>query len=71
MGISTVGAGTIASSLSVNAAPLGADETPEQSRVVSGLTGGEVMAEFLIEWDVPYFFGLAGSEEVGFLAALG
>ncbi|MBT5187433.1 MAG: thiamine pyrophosphate-binding protein [Kordiimonadaceae bacterium] len=69
-GISTVGAGTIASSLSVNAAAIGADEVPEQSRIVSGLTGGEVMAEFLIEWDVPYVFGLAGSEEVGFLDAL-
>lgn len=34
------------------------------------MTGGEVMAEFLIDWDVPYVFGLAGSEEVGFLDAL-
>jgi benzoylformate decarboxylase len=28
------------------------------------------MAEFLIDWSVPYVFGLAGSEEVGFLDAL-
>ncbi|MBT5074995.1 MAG: thiamine pyrophosphate-binding protein [Kordiimonadaceae bacterium] len=73
VGVSTAGAGAIANTLSiasVNAAPLGADETPEQSRVVKGLSGGEVMAEFLIEWDVPYVFGLAGSEEVGFLDAL-
>jgi len=39
-------------------------------RVVEGLTGGEVMAEFLIDWNVPYIFGLGGSEEVGFLDAL-
>src|SRR5436305_1011080 len=39
-------------------------------RVVDGLTGGEVMAEFLIDWNVPYIFGLGGSEEVGFLDAL-
>lgn len=73
VGVSTVGAGAIANSLSVptvQAAALGADELPEQSRVVENLTGGEVMAEFLIEWDVPYVFGLAGSEEVGFLDAL-
>lgn len=72
-GVSAVGAGTIASSLSVptvNAAPIGPNELPEQSRVLEGLTGGEVMAEFLIEWKVPYVFGLAGSEEVGFLDAL-
>jgi thiamine pyrophosphate-dependent acetolactate synthase large subunit-like protein len=39
-------------------------------RVVEGLTGGEVMAEFLIDWNVAYVFGLGGSEEVGFLDAL-
>ncbi len=73
VGVSSVGAGTIASSLSipsVNAAALATDTTPEQSRITTGLTGGELMAEFLIEWDVPYVFGLAGSEEVGFLDAL-
>ena len=39
-------------------------------RVLHDLTGGEVMAEFLLDWNVPYVFGLAGSEEVGFLDAL-
>src|SRR4051812_33474949 len=39
-------------------------------RVLDNVTGGEVMAEFLIDWNVPYVFGLAGSEEVGFLDAL-
>ncbi|MDG1857767.1 MAG: thiamine pyrophosphate-binding protein, partial [Emcibacteraceae bacterium] len=69
VGVSTVGAGTIASSLSIPAvaAP---STSPEKSRIVKGLTGGELMAEFLIEWDIPYVFGLAGSEEVGFLDAL-
>src|SRR5262245_37725446 len=28
------------------------------------------MAEFLIDWNIPYVFGLGGSEEVGFLDAL-
>lgn len=42
----------------------------QPARVVEGLTGGEALAEFLIEWDVNYVFGLAGSEEVGFLDAL-
>lgn len=73
VGISAVGANTIANSLTVptvNAAALGKDEIPEESRIVENLTGGEVMAEFLKEWNVPYVFGLAGSEEVGFLDAL-
>jgi benzoylformate decarboxylase len=39
-------------------------------RVLKDATGGEVMAEFLIDWNVQYVFGLAGSEEVGFLDAL-
>jgi thiamine pyrophosphate-dependent acetolactate synthase large subunit-like protein len=39
-------------------------------RVVEGMTGGELMAEFLLEWKIPYVFGLGGSEEVGFLDAL-
>src|SRR5512142_2518662 len=29
-------------------------------RVLQNLTGGEVTAEFLIDWNVPYVFGLAG-----------
>ena len=39
-------------------------------RVLRGQTGGELMAEFLVDWKVPYVFGLGGSEEVGFLDAL-
>jgi len=39
-------------------------------RVVQDMSGGEVMAEFLLEWEIPYVFGLGGSEEVGFLDAL-
>jgi thiamine pyrophosphate-dependent acetolactate synthase large subunit-like protein len=39
-------------------------------RVLTDLTGGEVMAECLMDWGVEYVFGLGGSEEVGFLDAL-
>ncbi len=70
VGVSTVGAGTIASSLSIPAVSAQENDAPEASRMTENLTGGELMAEFLIEWDVPYVFGLAGSEEVGFLDAL-
>ncbi len=44
--------------------------TNEPGRIVSGLTGGEVMIEFLKDWGIPYLFGLAGSEEVGLFDAL-
>ncbi len=70
VGVSTVGAGTIASSLSIPTVSAQEPGTPEPSQIVEDLTGGELMAEFLIEWDIPYVFGLAGSEEVGFLDAL-
>lgn len=71
VGVSSVGAGTIASSLSIPTVSAAASgDAPEQSTFRENLTGGELMAEFLIEWDVPYVFGLAGSEEVGFLDAL-
>lgn len=40
------------------------------ARTVTDLTGGEVMAECLLDWGVEYVFGLGGSEEVGFLDAL-
>ncbi len=70
-GISVAGASTIANSLaagkSVNSTLV--IDKPEQGRVVRGLTGGEVMAEFLLDWEIPYIFGLAGSEEVGLLDA--
>ncbi len=29
-------------------------------RIVENMTGGEVMAELLLEWNVPYIFGLGG-----------
>ncbi|MEE8584543.1 MAG: thiamine pyrophosphate-binding protein, partial [Acidobacteriota bacterium] len=45
-------------------------QAQQAGRQVKGMTGGEVMAEFLLDWDVPYVFGLGGSEEVGFLDAL-
>ena len=66
-GVSLTGAQAMAQSL------LGSDaarDPLEASKVLQGLTGGELMAEFLIDWNIPYVFGLAGSEEVGFLDAL-
>lgn len=71
-GISMAGASTIANSLSA-AEPgitMPGNASPEKARVVRNMTGGEVMAEFLLDWEIPYIFGLAGSEEVGFLDAL-
>ena len=59
-GVSLTGAQAMAQSL------LGSDaarEPLEASKVLQGLTGGELMAEFLIDWNIPYVFGLAGSEE--------
>jgi len=66
-GISLAGAQAMAQSLAGAGV---ADDLPEASRVLRDLTGGELMAEFLIDWNIPYVFGLAGSEEVGFLDAL-
>lgn len=66
-GVSLVGAQAMAQSLTGAG---GAAGSREASKVVSDLTGGELMAEFLVDWNVPYVFGLAGSEEVGFLDAL-
>ncbi len=43
---------------------------PHPGRTLRGLTGGELMAEFLRGWEIRYVFGLGGSEEVGFLDAL-
>ncbi len=43
---------------------------PGSGRVLTNMTGGELMAELFIDWNVPYVFGLGGSEEVGFLDAL-
>ncbi|MDX1403556.1 MAG: thiamine pyrophosphate-binding protein [Woeseiaceae bacterium] len=62
-GVSLMGAQSMAGALT-------AGSSVAASKVVNDLTGGELMAEFLIDWNVPYVFGLAGSEEVGFLDAL-
>jgi len=66
-GVSLAGAQAMAQSLVGSS---DAVDSLEASKVLTNLTGGEVMAEFLINWKVPYVFGLAGSEEVGFLDAL-
>ncbi|MFQ5742998.1 MAG: thiamine pyrophosphate-binding protein [Acidobacteriota bacterium] len=67
MGLTSSVADGVAGSLF--AAP-GKAQGAAPSRVLEGLTGGELMAEFLIDWKVPYVFGLGGSEEIGFLDAL-
>jgi benzoylformate decarboxylase len=71
-GVSVAGAGTIANSLAAERddSAVIAGAGPEKGRIVTDMSGGEVMAEFLLDWDIPYVFGLAGSEEVGFLDAL-
>ena len=43
---------------------------PEAKITTEGMTGGEVNVAFLREWNIPYVFGLGGSEEVGLLDAL-
>lgn len=69
--ISTVAATTIADALGAPSEDGSLPpQQPEQGRTVTNLTGGEVMAEFMLDWDIPYLFGLAGSEEVGLLDAL-
>ena len=71
-GVSLAGANSIADSLaSTPSKPTLPDgSTPPPGRFVTGLTGGEVMIEFLSDWGIPYLFGLAGSEEVALLDAL-
>ena len=71
-GVSLAGAGAIANNLQASEqSTLPTDHlAPEEGRIVRDMTGGEVMVEFLREWDIPYIFGLAGSEEVGLLDAL-
>ncbi len=71
-GVSLAGAAAMADALAVSArADSGqAGNGHDSGRVLENHTGGELMAEFLIDWQVPYVFGLAGSEEVGFLDAL-
>ncbi len=71
-GVSLTGAAAIANNLEASEATAvpGDRVTPEKGRVVRDMTGGEVMIEFLLDWDVPYMFALAGSEEIGLLDAL-
>jgi len=70
-GVSLLGATAMANALATKPTREGpAPGAPSDGKVLKDLTGGEIMAEFLLEWDVPYVFGLAGSEEVGFLDAL-
>jgi benzoylformate decarboxylase len=71
-GVSLAGAGAIANNLAAGEQLPNSSATsrPEKGRVIRNVTGGEAMAEFLVDWDIPYVFGLAGSEEVGFLDAL-
>ncbi|HAK55868.1 MAG TPA: hypothetical protein DCP38_10370 [Acidobacteria bacterium] len=66
VGVGASAANTLAGSLSASGQVGGA----ASGRVLRGQTGGELMAEFLVDWQVPYVFGLGGSEEVGFLDAL-
>ena len=66
-GVSLVGAQAMAQSL---AGPSDVAHSLEANKILKNLTGGELMAEFLIDWNIPYVFGLAGSEEIGFLDAL-
>lgn len=44
--------------------------TPYGAKILRNATGGELIAEFLIHWGIPYVFGLSGSEEVGLWDAL-
>lgn len=46
------------------------ERDPHGGLTLHNATGGEVVTEFLIHWDVPYLFGLSGSEEVGLWDAL-
>lgn len=79
-GMSLAGATAIADNLGASPAGTGsatgsgagstAPQPPESGRTITGMTGGEVMVEFLKDWNIRYLFGLAGSEEVGLLDAL-
>lgn len=67
LGIAASGANAVLSTLLPNQAMAA---TRGAGRRLQGLTGGELMVEFLQDWKVPYVFGLGGSEEVGFLDAM-
>jgi thiamine pyrophosphate-dependent acetolactate synthase large subunit-like protein len=66
LGIAAPGASTVLNTL----LPAKAMAAQDGTRRLRGLTGGELMVETLLDWKVPYVFGLGGSEEVGFLDAL-
>jgi len=69
LGVAGASASKLAGSLALSSIPA---ESPDDAsgRTIDNLTGGEVMAELLLEWKIPYVFGLGGSEEVAFLDAL-
>ncbi|MFI5245371.1 MAG: thiamine pyrophosphate-binding protein [Gemmatimonadales bacterium] len=69
-GVASSAAAGLSRALAAQSPRISAPGGATPARVLENVTGGEAMAEFLIEWDVPYIFGLAGSEEVGFLDAL-
>ena len=66
-GVASAAASRMAGTLEAGTAP---PNTEEDGRILRNKTGGELMAEFLLERDARYVFGLGGSEEVGFLDAL-
>src|SRR5262245_22441541 len=68
-GVSLAGAEAIADGLAAETLAGEGSSTPAPSRTLTGVTGGEAIAEFLLDWRVPYVFGLAGSEETGLLDA--
>lgn len=70
-GVSMAGATVIAGNLSAADEP-GVRETGGRGkgRILENATGGEAVVEFLLDWKIPYMFGLAGSEETGLLDAL-
>lgn len=63
-------ASTAATAMAARLEGISTPEALSGRQLPAGLTGGEIMAEMLLEWKVPYVFGLGGSEEVGFLDAL-
>jgi thiamine pyrophosphate-dependent acetolactate synthase large subunit-like protein len=68
LGVTGASATKLARSLGRATSPATPDDS--SGRILENLTGGEVMAELLLDWKIPYVFGLGGSEEVGFLDAL-
>jgi benzoylformate decarboxylase len=68
--LAEAGIATAAASRLASAAAPSVPERAAPGRILENRTGGELMAELLVDWKVPYVFGLGGSEEVGFLDAL-